>query len=84
VCGYSPLLTAVTIELPVWSDSGNPQFTVRDTAFLGERLFLRPSDDDPHVAPGEPAVVSRSELESELGAAYGRVGRLRLAERRRS
>jgi hypothetical protein len=61
---HSPvILTAVTIELPVWSESGEPQFTVRDTAFLGERLFLRPSDDDPHVAPGEPAVVSRSEFE---------------------
>jgi hypothetical protein len=63
VCGYSPLLTAVTIELPVWTDSGNPQLTVRDTAFLDERLFLRPPDDDPHVAPGEPAVVSQSEFE---------------------
>jgi hypothetical protein len=61
---HSPvILTAVTIELPVWSESGEPQFTVRDTAFLDERLFLRPSDDDPHVAPGEPAVVSRSEFE---------------------
>jgi hypothetical protein len=63
VCGYSVLLSAVTIELPVWTDSGDPQLTVRDTAFLDERLFLRPSDEHPHVAPGEPAVVSQSEFE---------------------
>jgi hypothetical protein len=73
VCGYSLLLSAVTAELPVWSDSGDPQFTVRDTAFLDERLFLRPSDEGPHVAPGEPAVVSRSEFERRWAQLTGGV-----------
>jgi hypothetical protein len=72
-CGYSLLLSAMTIELPVWNDSGDPQFTVRDTAFLDERLFLRPSDDDSHVTPGEPAVVSRSEFERRWAQLTGDV-----------